>query len=76
MGHSACLRAQPLGRNDADCRAQIRADAASIMGAKTSIMDHLVEEWRANTLGYICLSEGLLRIACCMFSFGPLSTCS
>jgi hypothetical protein len=31
--------------------AQIRADTASIMGAETSIRDHLVEEWRPNTLG-------------------------
>lgn len=31
------------------------------MGAKTSISDHLVEEWRPNTLDYIWLSEGLLQ---------------
>jgi len=30
------------------------------MGAETSISNHLVEEWRPKTLGYICLSEGLL----------------
>jgi hypothetical protein len=32
---SASLRAQQLRRNDADSRAQIRANTASIMGAKT-----------------------------------------
>jgi hypothetical protein len=41
--------------------AQIRADTASIMGAETSIRDHLVEEWRPNTLGYICPSERSLQ---------------
>ena len=38
--------------------------------ARKHVSDHLVEEWRPNTLGYICLSEGLLQIACCMFSLG------
>ena len=61
MGHSACLRAQQLRRNDADSSAQIRADTASVMGAKTSISDRLVEEWRPKTLGYMCLSEGLFH---------------
>ena len=40
--------------------------------ARKHVSDHLVEEWRPNTLGYICLSEGLLQIACCMFSLGFL----
>ena len=39
MGHSAHIRAQRLSRNDAESRAQIRADTASIMGAKTSTSD-------------------------------------
>jgi hypothetical protein len=43
MGHSAHLRAQQLSGNEADSCAQIRADPASIMGAKRSISSHLVE---------------------------------
>jgi hypothetical protein len=51
VGQSARLRAQQLRGNDAVSRAQIRAHAASIRGATTSISDHLVEEWRPKYCG-------------------------
>jgi hypothetical protein len=39
--------------------------------ARKHLSDHVVKK-RPKVLGYICLSEGLLQIACCMFSLGPL----
>ena len=65
MGHSARLRAQQLRRNVAVSRAQIRADTASIMGAKTLIGDHLVEEWRERDLA------GFRRFGLGVFITGP-----
>jgi hypothetical protein len=50
MGHSARLRAQQLRRNDADSRAQIRADTASIMGAKASIIISISQSFSGSRL--------------------------
>ncbi len=55
MGHSARLRAQQLRRNDADSRAQIRADTARSWARKHRSASTLLKNGTRN------LSEGWLQ---------------